>query len=108
MVRIKKILPVLFLLGTVTFAHSSEWFEKNRDLYAVFHRNVWAYIERANKEDSAGNLKDADSFLSRAERKVQDSKPFMGGNWPKGWPQDDKMHCNCLSMRHRMHICTGL
>jgi WD40 repeat protein len=88
MAKIKIISIILFF--TITAAYSSEWFEKNRSLSAVFSRRVWTYIERADKEDSAGRWKVADSFLRRAERKVEEVKPFMAETWPNGWPQDDR------------------
>ncbi len=90
MTKMKKILILPLLFFTVTCSYSSEWFGRNKDLSAVFHPRVWAYIERANKEDDAGRLKETDLFLRRAERKTEDVKPFMAGSWPKGWPVDSK------------------
>ncbi len=90
MVQIEKMLILPLLFFTITYAYCSEWFEKNRGLSAVFHRNVWAYIERADKEDDAGRLKETDLFLRRAEKRVEEVKPFRAGSWPKEWPENNK------------------
>ncbi len=91
MPRIKRVLPILFfLLSTARFACCSEWFEKNRELSVIFTRNVWSLIEKADREDSAGRWKNADYYLGLAEKKINEVKPFVASDWPKGWPQHTK------------------
>jgi len=86
----KLILLVGFLCLFSGYCYSSEWFEKNKDLSVVFHKNVWLYIENANKADSSGNWKEADVWLSKAEKKIEETRPFIAGSWPSGWPYDVK------------------
>ncbi len=89
--RTKRIFTVLFfLMFAAGVAFCSEWYDGNRDLSAVFTRNVWSYIERANREDGAGRLKEAEYYLGLAEKKVEETRPFAPSSWPKGWPQDTK------------------
>jgi len=86
----KIILLVGFLYLFTGYCYSSEWFEKNKDLSVVFHENVWLYIENANKADNIGKWKDADLWLSKAEKKIEETRPFIAGSWPSGWPYDVK------------------
>ncbi|MDD3725905.1 MAG: CsgG/HfaB family protein [Candidatus Ratteibacteria bacterium] len=87
----KKIISLaIFVLIFRGYCYSSEWFDKNKELSVVFHKNVWAYIENANNVDSSGRLKEADLWLSRAEKKIEETRPFITGSWPSGWPYDTK------------------
>ncbi|MCX8082144.1 MAG: hypothetical protein N3D17_01910 [bacterium] len=86
----KLILSVFFISLITGYCHSSNWFEKNKELSVVFHKNVWLYIENANKADNAGRVKEADMWLSKAEKKIEETRPFITGSWPSGWPYDTK------------------
>ena len=90
MAMIKRVLPVLAIFVSASLGFCSEWYQKNRDLSAVFHRNVWSYVEQASGADDGGRLKEADFLLRRAETKIDEVKPFLAGSWPSGWPQDGK------------------
>lgn len=85
---VKKVVPILVVLLSVSFGFCSDWFEKNRNLSPVFHSRVWSYIEQASREDDRGRLKSADLLLRHAESKTEEVKPFLPGSWPAGWPQD--------------------
>lgn len=86
----KLMLLIIFISFLTADCYSCEWFEKNKELSVVFHKNVWTYIENANRADSSGRLKDADIWLSKAERKIEETRPFITGSWPSGWPYDAK------------------
>jgi len=84
----KLILLIAFICIFAVYCYPSEWFEKNKELSVVFHKNVWLYIENANKEDNIGKWKEADLWLSKAEKKIEETRPFIAGSWPSGWPYD--------------------
>ncbi|HOL21434.1 MAG TPA: CsgG/HfaB family protein [bacterium] len=86
----KLILSVAFICILTGYCYSSDWFDKNKELVVVFHKNVWLYIENANKADNSGKWQEADLWLSKAEKKIEETRPFITGSWPSGWPYDVK------------------
>ena len=70
------------------FSFGAEWYEKNKYLSVVFHKDVWKYIEKANNYTDKGDIKSADLCLRKAKEKTEKSEPFIPSNWPNGWPMD--------------------
>lgn len=75
---------VVFLLNL----YGANWYEKNKFLSVVFHRDVWKYIEKANYYTDTGNYKYADIYLRKAKEKTENCEPFNPKNWPNNWPMD--------------------
>ena len=86
----KLIVSVAFICLFISYAYSSEWFDKNMELSVVFNANVWTHIENANKADNSGKLKEADQWLSKAEQKIEETRPFITESWPSNWPYNVK------------------
>jgi tetratricopeptide (TPR) repeat protein len=74
----------IFLLS----CFGANWYEKNKSLSVVFHKDVWKYVEKANYFSDKGDIKSADLYLRKAKEKTEKCEPFTPSNWPNGWPMN--------------------
>ena len=81
----RKFLFVFFFFCVVIYG--SEWFEKNKELSVIYPSEIWNYIKKADYFDTKGQRKHADYYLRLVKRKIEEAKPFIPSDWPKGWPQ---------------------
>ncbi len=79
---------ILIIVGCSYGIFAASWFERNQELKAIYPSSVWRYVEKAKEWDSRGHRQTADYYLRLVLRLTEEGRPFVPGNWPRGWPSD--------------------